>query len=109
MRLSENAMNHMIDAEIERLEQDGTDPQVALAYVKVAPLLAEKKAIAHYAAKYPEIRSALPEVLSANEAVIFGAQEYALDLAGRDALRTLLTGDSGQNRARRGQDRRSMR
>jgi hypothetical protein len=37
MALSANAMDHVLDAEFDRLEEDGTDPQVTLVYVKVAP------------------------------------------------------------------------
>jgi hypothetical protein len=58
--------------------------------------LAERHAIAQYAASHPEIRVVLPEVLNANEASIVGAQEQALGPCAAGRVTHVANGRGGE-------------
>ena len=64
----------------DNLKQQKLDPQVITAYLEMAPLLAEREAISIYARKHPQIREAIPEVLSTDEAVLIATSEHRLNI-----------------------------
>ena len=73
-------------------EKMGADDQTVLAYRLVAPLLIENEAISSFAVEMnrPDLRAAMPELISVNEAVILASQEYRLKPSQQAKLRDLL-------------------
>jgi len=90
MPMDQDAMTKAHDQEVERLEQEGTAPTVALAYMKVAPLLAERQAIQSYVAKNQRWRHALPSVTSIEQAVAMMSKSRQLTSAQQTQLSNLL-------------------
>ena len=87
-------MGHKLAVLGDLMEKQGLhDPAVHRAFLLVAPLLAENEAISAYLqeADRPDLRSALPEVTSINEAVILATMEYRLSPSQQALLTRLLT------------------
>ena len=80
------AMDDLAD-KLRKLDQDNP---VILAYQAVAPLLQENRAINDFTRKNPQYRTALPEVLSTNEALLLAMKEYTLTDVQTRKLRALL-------------------
>lgn len=72
-----------------RLEAEGVDPAVALAYRELAPQLQERQAIATYSRTSS---TPLPEILSTNEALMLSIQDHQLRASQTKVLRKLLDG-----------------
>ncbi len=84
------ALTRALQAEEETLEAEGTDPVVAVAYLTMAPLLWEEKAIAAHVRHNPELMGALPNVVDVGEAVIIATKDYRLNAPQREQLAALL-------------------
>ena len=78
--------------EVQQLVSTGIDKTVAAAYQKVLPLLQENQAISRYILKHDrtDLRAALPEVLSVDEAVMLMQQDFLLDARKTSQLKSLL-------------------
>lgn len=72
------------------LRAKGTDPMVLLSYLELAPLLQERKAIREFVTSNPRWATALPEVLTTNEAILLATTDYRLKVSQTRALRKLL-------------------
>lgn len=72
-----------MDLELEKisteLDQAGVPWEVRLAYATVAPLLAERQAIAMFMREHPEYQTALPNVEDVGEAVIMASMDRDLN------------------------------
>ena len=89
-RMDQEALTEAHEAQAEALEAQGVDPQVALAYLDVAPLVLEKEAISRLREARPMLASTLPEANSADEAAALAIRDRALSGQQANALRTLL-------------------
>lgn len=72
------------------LRKDGLDSMLVQAFLDARPLLLEREAIARYVRTHPELRGALPEVNSINEAILIVTGDWPLDQSETEQLRTLL-------------------
>ena len=70
-------LEKLVDEPIEAL---GADNRTVLAYRLVAPLLIENEAISAFVLEdnRPDLRTAMPELISVNEAVSLASLEYRL-------------------------------
>jgi hypothetical protein len=75
---------------VSELERRGNDLAVALAYLELAPLLAEREAIQAYVDQHPIHREALREILEVNEALLIAIEEHNLTESQVKQLRPLL-------------------
>ena len=75
------------------LENRGVDAKTIRGYLLMAPLLVENEAISTYIEEMGryDLRSAMPEICSVNEAVILASQEYRLNPSQQARLSKLLT------------------
>lgn len=73
-------------------EAMGADDKTVLAYRLVAPLLIENEAISSFVVEEnrPDLRAAMPELISVSEAVILASQEYRLTPSQQAKLKELL-------------------
>ena len=79
-----------MDKIYEQMVERGHDKIVALAFVEIAPILAERLAIAQYAKKNPQIRTIAPEILSYQEALQIATKDHWLTKRQQKELLTLL-------------------
>lgn len=79
-------------AMLAELDAQGVDPSVVVAYQTMAPLLAENRAITAYIKQTGDssLMSALPEILSVDEALLYAVPEWSLNREQLEALRVLL-------------------
>ena len=89
-RMDEDELIELEDREYEELEDRDVDPEVIRAFLDVRHLLTERAAIASYVKKHPELRGALPEVNSVNEAVLLAAGDWPLSQSQTSQLKELL-------------------
>lgn len=76
--------------DIRTMVERGHNKIVALAFVEIAPILAERLAIAQYAKKNPQIRTIAPEILSYQEALQIATKDHWLTKQQQKELLTLL-------------------
>ena len=90
--LEQEALAARLEEMRAELEEQGQDPDVALAYLEEMPLLAESRAISAWisAEDDPDLRQALPEVASVAEAQELARMDYALTPTQERALARLL-------------------
>lgn len=88
--MDQEELNQAMDEEMTRLEQQGVTPKVVLAYLTVAPLLAEREGIMMAVKKEPALRNVLPEVNSVQEAVTLASRDRMLTTSEQDELTKLL-------------------
>jgi hypothetical protein len=88
MALPAEKMLPALNRQRELLEENGMPPAVAFAYQTMLPLLAEHRAISTFIEETEALtlRSALPEVLTAAEAVEIANLDYPLTSTERDRL-----------------------
>lgn len=83
-----------MDLELEKIsaemDQAGVPWEVRLSFTKVAPLLAEREAIAAFTRENPEYQRALPNVEDVGEAVILASMEDELNEQQQEQLAGLL-------------------
>ena len=92
-RLTPEELPPMLEKLVDKVAEDqGANNSTVLAYRLVAPLLQETVAISEYLEETDrmDLRAALPEVNSVNEAVILASQEYRLSPSEQTKLRLLL-------------------
>ena len=65
-------------------------PEVAMAFQDVKPLLLENVAISRFTLDHPELRQALPEIVSVAEAVIIASKDRPLSQTHQKLLARLL-------------------
>lgn len=92
MTLPQDQLTAALDSQADALEHSGTPDSVINAYQQMAPLLAEHQAISAYINQTgnSDLRTALPEVLNAAEAVAIAAQERPLSKSEQATLLQLL-------------------
>ena len=90
--MDQQALDNALTAQALTLEMNGQTDSVINAYQLMAPLLAENQAISAYINQtgHSDLRSALPEVLNATEAVAIAAQDRPLNANEQSELLTLL-------------------
>lgn len=69
MALDEEAMDAALTLEAKALREKGLQDLTTVAFLRVAPLLAEREAIEAAVKDDPELRAALPEIYSPAEAL----------------------------------------
>ena len=89
-RMNEDELIELEDREYQELEDKNVDPEVIRAFLDVRHLLTERAAIAAYVKKHPELRGALPEVNSVNEAILLVTGDWPLSQSETLQLRELL-------------------
>ena len=92
-RLDPEQMNQAEEREAERLEAEGYDPDVVLAYLEVAPYLVEREAIAKAKGLRPDNLNlqAIPEVNTIQAAVLLSTRECLLTSGQQKQLTELLS------------------
>jgi hypothetical protein len=89
-RASPARMGHLLSILQTNLEKHlaVTDAKVIRSFLLVAPLLSESEAISAYLeeADRPDLRAALPELNSINEAVILASNEFRLSQSQQEQL-----------------------
>ena len=89
--LSQPKLDSALEKETEKLKGNGvSDPLVRQAYLTMAPLLWENKAIQAFATDHPEHQAALKDVEEVNEAVLMASQDAPLSTSQQQQLRELL-------------------
>lgn len=90
--MSQPEMDKVLEQQAKALEKSGQPDSVINAYQQMAPLLAENEAISSYINQVgnSDLRSALPEVLTAPEAVAIASQERPLSKSEQTQLLNLL-------------------
>lgn len=88
--LPETQMDLELEKISQEMEQAGVPWEVRLAYTTVAPLLAERQAIAVFTRDHPEYLAALPNVEDVGEAVILASMERDLNEQQQEQLAELL-------------------
>lgn len=83
-----------LDEQAQRMTFSGTPARVIRAYQTVAPLLAENEALSRYFQKTADLqlRQALPEVTTPQEAVALAVAEFRLEPPEQTTLLFLLNG-----------------
>jgi hypothetical protein len=89
-RMNEDELIELEDKEYEALENRDVEPEVIRAFLDVRHLLTERVAIAAYVKKHPELRGALPEVNSVNEAILLVTGDWPLSPSETSQLKELL-------------------
>jgi hypothetical protein len=85
------------DPKLESLQESlGVPPRVAAAFVVIAPLLVENRAISRWTAESGQLSSALPEVTTVAEAMDLAQAEYRLTAMEHRQLRRLLEAEAKQ-------------
>jgi hypothetical protein len=92
MKMDDSTLTRTLDKIGTALGNRGVPDQVALAYLVVAPLLAENAAISRYIEmkSNPSLRAVLPELTTVEEAISLASMEYSLTVADQRKLRKLL-------------------
>ncbi len=92
MQLTQEEMDEVLRAQANALEARSVPDSVINAYQAMAPLLAENEAISSYINQTDnsDLRTALPEVLNAPEAVAIASQERPLSESEQQQLLDLL-------------------
>lgn len=84
-----------LDLALEREEnrlvsQEGADPVVAAAYLKVMPLLWERTAISNFLLANPSLRVAMPPQESLTEAMLTARKDFRLNVPQLNKLSRML-------------------
>src|SRR5690554_675424 len=82
----------VLEQQGRKMREKGYPDIVILAYQQTTPLLLENRAISQYIiqTEQPELRGALPEILSPDEGVYLMTKEHRLNEKERTLLRKLL-------------------
>jgi hypothetical protein len=92
MAMPQDKMTEALASQADALEKSGTPISVINAYQEIAPLLAEHQAISSYINQTgnSDLREAMPEVLSAPEAVAIASLERPLSRSEQATLLQML-------------------
>jgi hypothetical protein len=89
--LPQEELDKALDREEERVAAEaGGDRVVAAAYLKVMPLLWERRAISNYLQDNPTLRGAMPPLESRSEAILIASKDFQLSRSQLEKLSTLL-------------------
>jgi hypothetical protein len=90
--MTQEQLTKQRESQEKALAERGFSTPVILAYLSLAPLLAENEAISQYIEKTGnlDLRAALPEVTTENEAQILAIKEYGLNQSQQAQLKELL-------------------
>lgn len=93
MAMPEEQMLKDLDEQAKVLAKRGVSDSVISAYQELAPLLAEHEAISRYINQTGnfDLRAALPEILSPQEAVAIAAKDRLLSASDKTQLKQMLT------------------
>lgn len=91
--MDEEELSAQENEEYRAMKAAGTDHDVASAFLDVRHLLLEHEAITRYCRKNPQMRNALPEVDSVNEAILLAQGDRFLTPPQTRQLRELLQAD----------------
>src|SRR5690554_2122230 len=93
MAMPERQMLKALDEQAKALTKSKVPDAVISAYQEIAPLLAESQAISAYieTTDSSSLRSALPEILSAAEAVSIASKDRSLSSSEKQLLLRMLT------------------
>lgn len=90
-KLKGAAMDSALESESKKLEAQGVDsPSVRANYLRLWPLLFERKAIAGFLADHPNLAPAIPPMEDVGEALIAANNDSTLSEPQQQQLRTLL-------------------
>ena len=91
-RMTSDQMCQQVSEEYEKLKAAGVPHAVASAFLDVKPLLLENEAISRHIVKTNSdfLRSALPEVVSVDEAVMLASMDSPLTISQQKQLAQLL-------------------
>lgn len=91
-RLNQSELTSALEKMELELESQGADARTTRAYLTVAPLLGENEAISSFLEETHrlDLRAALPEVVSVNEAVLLASREFPLNPSQQEQLTQLL-------------------
>jgi len=84
-------LERMLSKQAEKMASAGYSSSVIVAYQTMAPLLAESRAIQAFVASNPELATALPEVLTAGEALQYAVSEWRMGEKDAKVLLELLS------------------
>lgn len=92
MAMNGAAMQAALEDQAQALENNGVPDSVIAAYQEIAPLLAENEAISRYINETgnSSLRSALPEILNADEAVVIASRDHVLSKSEQQTLLHML-------------------
>lgn len=90
MALNQERQAEALEQIADALRAKKVDPLVILSYLEMAPMLQEQHAIRTYLQSHPQLRSAFPEILSANEAALMAQNDRWLKPSQTRALSKLL-------------------
>lgn len=93
MAMPQAEMDKALDEQATALEKAGHSDAVINAYQAVAPLLAENQAISRFINKTgnSSLRDALPEILTASEAMVVASQDRVLSKSEQQTLQRMLS------------------
>jgi len=77
-KLNQSDLDAATGSLTRRLERTEKDPAVIRAWLTVMPLLMENVSISRAVEKTPDLRQALPEIVSVSEALQLATQEFNL-------------------------------
>lgn len=91
-RMAPEELDRALAAEEERLAADGVPARAIRAYLALAPLLDENRAVTRYVegTASPSMRTFLPELTSPSELMTIAQEEYQLTPRDRAALARLI-------------------
>jgi hypothetical protein len=76
--LPQEDMDLALANEEKRLLRETNNPVVASAYLKIMPLLWENEAISNFLRDNPNLRVAMPEIVSISEAILIARKDFQL-------------------------------
>ena len=93
MAMPQDKMLEALEEQSKVLTRRGVPDAVISAYQELAPLLAEHEAISQYINQTgnSDLRAALPEILSPQEAVAIAAKDRPLSASDKTQLKQMLT------------------
>lgn len=84
-------MDKALEYQREKMATAGYSSTVIVAYQTMAPLLAEREAIQAFVMDNPELAAALPDVLTADEAMKYAMGDWMLSRRDEQTLLELLS------------------
>lgn len=90
--MDQDELNEAMESQAQALEVSGVPDPVALAYQKIAPVLAEQEAITAFIEETGSmtLRASLPDVTTADEAVMVMTEEHRLTPEQAEQLHAML-------------------
>ncbi len=96
-KLNPEQLDHQNHIWLNLLEDQKAPEKVALCLPTYLPLLAEHRAINQFVSQHPQLRNALPEVLSVEEAVELAKVDHRLTPTEQESLAKILLSPESLN------------